>query len=359
MALNDDLLEASVMHRIGLDRLATGIRNDIVGQLNDSIKNVTTRLESRLLRIAENGFDSGPATTKRLEDLLVELRRMLAETYDSLEGKLVSELQAAASYEAEHQQKVLVRDVPVGVSWVLPTVPTLHAVVTEEPLQGKLMKEWATELSDSEYARIRQIIRNGVTEGQTVDEMVRAIRGTRALGYKDGVLEIGRRNAETWVRTAVTGVTNGAREKLFEANREFISAVRWVSVLDSRTTPICQARDGMIFPVNEGPRPPAHHNCRSTTVPIVKSAKALGLKDITAGERASMNGQVPADLTYGQWLKKQSAEVVKDVLGPTRAALFLKGGVTVERFVTDQGRSYTLDELRRREAKAFARAGVK
>jgi hypothetical protein len=71
-----------------------------------------------------------------------------------------------------------------------------------------------------------------------------------------------------------------------------------------------------------------------------------------------MNGQVAADLTYGQWLKQQSRSVQDDVLGPTRAALFRKGGLTMDRFVDPTGRSYTLAELRRRESAAFKRAGL-
>ena len=44
--------------------------------------------------------------------------------------------------------------------------------------------------------------------------------------------------------------------------------VLWVSVLDARTSDICINLDGSIFAIDEGPRPPAHFNCRSIVVPL-------------------------------------------------------------------------------------------
>ena len=38
-----------------------------------------------------------------------------------------------------------------------------------------------------------------------------------------------------------------------------------------------------------------------------------------------MDGALPADLTYGQWLQKQSAARQDEVVGPTRGALMREG----------------------------------
>jgi hypothetical protein len=77
-----------------------------------------------------------------------------------------------------------------------------------------------------------------------------------------------------------------------------------------------------------------------------------------AGERASMNGAVPADTTYGEWLKRQPADVVDDVMGKTKSKLFREGNLPIDRFVDDKGKVLSLDELRVREAAAFERAGI-
>ena len=153
---------------------------------------------------------------------------------------------------------------------------------------------------------------------------------------------------------------------------------------------ICQARDGKTFELNQGPRPPAHPNCRSIMTPVMKPWDELakpgalkpgrGAADIdrlfqknlkkqgfTSSEigkikrntRASMNGQVPRTKTYQQWLTDQPAGFQDEVLGPTKAALFRKDGLKLDKFVDrTTGRPFTLDELRRKNEKAFMSAKI-
>lgn len=49
---------------------------------------------------------------------------------------------------------------------------------------------------------------------------------------------------------------------------------------------------------------------------------------------------------------------MEDVLGETRAKLFLDGKLELNGFVDHRGGTLTLAELRAREAAAFKRAGV-
>lgn len=123
---------------------------------------------------------------------------------------------------------------------------------------------------------------------------------------------------------------------------------------------LCRARDGKIYPVDSGPRPPAHVACRSSTAPVTKSWKELGLNlnEAPPGTRASMNGQVPDDLVYSSWLRKQPVEFQEEVLGKTKATLFRKGEIDLDRFVDRAGNELTLAELRRKEAEAWERAGL-
>jgi hypothetical protein len=177
---------------------------------------------------------------------------------------------------------------------------------------------------------------------------------------------------EALVRTSINHATNQGRQMVWESNSDILKGVRWVSTLDTRTTPICQQRDGKVGPVVDDPnwsppegadrldppfaRPPAHPNCRSTTTAVTKSWKELGFNvdELPAGTRASMDGQVPANMTYFEWLAKQSPERQKDILGPTRFDLWHTEGVKPERFVNDKGRLLTLDELRANLGKAPA-----
>jgi SPP1 gp7 family putative phage head morphogenesis protein len=220
------------------------------------------------------------------------------------------------------------------------------------------MREWLADLDKATYARVRDSIRIGYTEGRTTQQIIRDLRGTAKLGFKDGIFEINRRHAETVVRTAISHTANTSRNALYSANTDVIAEVQWVSTLDGRTSAICQARDGKTWPVDSGPRPPAHPNCRSSMTPVVKSWRGLNQTGLDAETRASMDGQVAANLTYGGWLKRQPASVQNDILGKTKGKLFRRGGVPVDRFVDYQGHEYTLKELRKREASAFTAAGL-
>lgn len=201
----------------------------------------------------------------------------------------------------------------------------------------------------------------GFVEGETIDQMVRRLRGTRALGYADGLMEIDRRGAEALVRTAVNHTANYARQAVFEANPDLIEEWEFVATLDGRTTLTCAGLSGQTFKLGAGPQPPRHWGCRSTSVPVLKAAwGALGLSksEIDPGTQASMDGQVAADITYSQWLKGKPAAFQDEILGPARGKLFREGGLALDRFVDRKGREYTLEELRKRDAAAFEKAGM-
>ena len=161
-----------------------------------------------------------------------------------------------------------------------------------------------------------------------------------------------RRNVRSTVRTAATHVSTHAREATYAANEDIIKGVQMVATLDSATTEICMNEDGKVYPPDSGPRPPFHWQCRTTTIPVLKSWEELGLKDpgkLPKGTRASMNGQVPARQTYGKWLRKQKASVQDDILGKTKGALYRKHKLPVSAFVDDRRRVLNLAELRKAE----------
>ena len=79
-----------------------------------------------------------------------------------------------------------------------------------------------------------------------------------------------------------------------------------------------------------------------------------GKKDVGAFEIE----QVPADMSFGAWLKMQDREFVIDSLGATRAKLFLDGKLPLDRMSDAYGRELTLAELRAKYADAFKRAGL-
>lgn len=335
-------------------RFSGSVRNKLIAHLN--------RVEDDLLRQIRKRADAGTFTEWRLNKILEDVRDILNEARSESYGIVRDELVELAKYEAGHAAEELRSALQVEFNITRPAPAQLRAAVLSRPFQGKLLREWVSELSDAQRRNVRDAIRIGFTEGETIDQLVKRIRGSRELQYRDGIMEITRRNAQAMVRTAVNHTATKARDYLYEENADIVKGVQWISTLDSRTTAICMARDQKVYPLGRGPRPPAHPNCRSTTAPILKDASEIFGRDVgklPEGTRASINGQVAGGTTYNDWLKKQPESVQDEVLGPTKGKLFRDGGMSVDRFVDERtGHVYSLDELRKRDAEAFARAGL-
>ena len=80
--------------------------------------------------------------------------------------------------------------------------------------------------------------------------------------------------------------------------------------------------------------------------PVTKSWEELGIdkKEMPAGTRASMNGEVPDAVTYEGWFKDQDSAFQRRVLGSSRYELFQTGEVGITEFARN-GRILTLAEL--------------
>jgi hypothetical protein len=158
----------------------------------------------------------------------------------------------------------------------------------------------------------------------------------------------------------VNHVNSHAHQEVWAANDDIVAKVQWVSTLDQATTPICRGRDGETYPVNSGPRPPAHIGCRSTTVPVLKPWDELGLKDPGPRTRASLDGGAPGDMNYQDWLKRMDGKrpgFVRHILGAKRYALWKKGGLSVKQFVNLRtGQEYNLAYLKKAHPEAWKKA---
>jgi SPP1 gp7 family putative phage head morphogenesis protein len=357
MNVNTALFDAGVSHQIGLIRYSSATVRKILALLGRSEADLVEKIRAQDPTAVGDAWGQ-----KRLDKLLLSLRTIQKEAYSLVGKTLRTDLRALADYEAEFQSRLIQETLPIRFKVIPPTREQLAAAVNSRPFQGALLKEWVRGLEDGAARRVRDSIRIGFVQGESIDDIVKRIRGTKAANFKDGAMEINRRSAEALVRTAVNHVASAARDDLYRQNDKLIKAIQWVSTLDSRTTAICRSLDGRTWKPDDPKRrkPPAHIGCRSTTIPVVKSWRELGipLDEAPPSVRAAMDGMYPAETTYGDWLRRQPVERQNEILGVTKAVLFRKGGLTMDRFVDDKGHEWTLDELRRREAEAFRKAGL-
>lgn len=349
--LNDIIFEANLRHQMYLQRHSASVVRKIIALLNRADAGIVERLERE---------DFTSISEARQRKLLERIRELVKRGYSPAIKALREEIDELAVYESGFQLDLFKRSIPVALDLVTPAPNQLIAAVKARPFQGRLLKEWYSGLEQGAFARLRDAIRIGYTEGVTTEEIVRRIRGTRKQRYTDGILQQNRRSATAAVRTALNHTSNLASELTYQENADIVKGVQWVATLDGRTTRICASRDGKVYPLDKGPRPPAHINCRSTTTPVLKSWKELGisLNQAPEGTRASMNGQVPSSTTFEDFLRNQPTDFQDEFLGKKAGILFRRGNLPLDRFVDRAGNDLTLDQLRTSEAEAWARAGL-
>ena len=323
------------------------------------------------LRLQLSGLDIQSLTRAKIESQIRQINKLLSGSYDKYKKVWVNSINDASVYEAgfEHRSLSMVVD---GVNFRLPSDSQITAAVFNTPLGdiggasgGSLLESFFASLKAAEIKRIEGAIRLGYVEGQTTADIIRKIRGTRAASFNDGLLAISKRNTEAIVRTSLQHAAMQARNEVWKRNSRVVDKVKWSSTLDSRTSTTCRSLDGKEFPIDRGPRPPAHVNCRSSTVAVLNDEYAELSKGRTRAMRDPKTGKigrVDADLSYYDWLKQQDRDFIESVIGPSRTDLLLDGKISSERFAElNLGKYFeplTLDEMRKLEPIAFDNAGL-
>jgi hypothetical protein len=156
-------------------------------------------------------------------------------------------------------------------------------------------------------------------------------------------------------------MANAKRLAALRANADILNGVRNLTTLSKSTPLLCigysgaewdldgNPINGTTVPFNGGP--PHHDKCNCTLVAISKSFREIGwdIDDPPISTRASDEGQIPADITFDDFLKRKSSSYVDDILGIDRAALWRSGKLTCRDLVDDSGQLVPLEALLGRE----------
>lgn len=290
----------------------------------------------------------------RLTTLQHEVAGMIAMTYRELNALSIATLDQLVRAESKIAATILNRLMGVDLlTGVLP-VETISQLVTGFLVQGAPTEDWWERQSAKLLFDFEREVRFGMISNETNQEIVARIIGTRS---RDGIMETARHTAEALVRTSVQEGANKSRLAMYRKNSDVIAGVQQISTLDLRTTDICMAYDhqcwdldgepirGTTLPFNGGP--PRHWNCRSTLIPILFSWRELGVdgSKIKAGTRASMDGQVSAEINFDTWLASLSKSEQNAVLGKGRAELWRNGKIKLADLLDRRGDPLSLDEL--------------
>lgn len=341
--------------------LLEGVKENEWGKFNKFLKSLERDVRERLSREGDT-----IETKKRLNVLLADLNTIQKDFYTEYSGQFTLDLDDIALTEAKLEAQSLSAAVTAFDS-VKPAPEQILAAYKNNalsvPNNGLTLKPFLRDYSSTQIKQMNSVISQGYTEGKTISQITRELRGTRPANYQDGTFAQISRNNRTMVRTAVQNSSTQARQRIWDSNKELVKGVEWVSTLDSRTTTQCRSLDGKVFPIDKGVRPPIHYGCRSTTTPVLSENYDFldkGAKRPAVGDDGAK--QVSTNTTYYSWLKTQPASFQDEVIGKTRGKLLRNGGLTSEQFAELQlNRNFkprTIEEMEKIAPEAFSAANL-
>jgi SPP1 gp7 family putative phage head morphogenesis protein len=357
---------------IDLNRYSNGVARRLVRAYNDVVLDVVDQLR---------GIDelASPVKAARLRAILAQLDESLNTWSAASIAEMTEELQGLAVLQTEFAAGQLEKALPVGAAATVRTVeisPALaEAIVTSQPTvagvvnriarnpvnfqltvgqqislpNGEVLREAFQNMSARQSEIFSLSVRNGLLEGQSIENIVRRAKGRlnrEQRGSIDTIIAAGgqatsipNNQIRAIVRTSVNQVSVAADRIVAAENPDVTEKYRYTATLDTKTSAICRALDGKVFVHGKGPYPPQHFNCRSRYVNI-----PTGLEKEFENIRDD----------YGEWLNEQDDSVKKDVLGPGRLALWdglvKKYGASdaIRKFVGKDGSELNLNQLKRR-----------
>ena len=336
MAINDDIYSRTLRHRA----LLTMYEKRLESEMNKLLVSHNIRVRKLI----------GNSNLNNLTALKIKLNKEIRQTYKKIYKEGISELNKLAGVSAVFHKNTLAnalrniykaRGLPEGIK------------VTDLIIKANgNFGQQVTAISIQENRQINRIIKNGIRDGLDNGKIITNIKRTGTA--------IASNQIRTLVRTGITEVSSFIAKETYRLNEDVVKGFQYVATLDSRTSLICARLDGKIYSLDNdtSPKPPQHFNCRSTTIPVVKSAKQLEntsnnriskrkLKRMSEGRRASINGQVPARTTYSEWLSTQGNEVKLTLLGSQeRVNLFNTGKLKLTQFSNKEGKLLSIDKLR-------------
>ncbi len=195
----------------------------------------------------------------------------------------------AAAYEGAYYGRLWLLDMTTRaeVDIRAPRVNVLQNVLKEDLyddlIQSLLGREWreryALEMDDL-IIRIRRALGEALANGDSVDSAMRRVRDAMGVDsdwqqFRHGRARItsGTRanfnRIQVLTRTVIQTQANNGTLDAYRANADILNGYEWLTARDERVCPVCRGLDGTIYRLNDSTRPPAHVNCRCTTIPVI------------------------------------------------------------------------------------------
>jgi len=227
-----------------------------------------------------------------------------------------------------------------------PTLQMLLGIVAAQVIMGMSAGRWWQRQAQWSADAFGQQVRMGLAARETSAQIAQRIMGTVTAGtafYRrptgevfrqrllaGGILSATERQVRTLVSMTALQSVASINRMMILANSGMFSAIQHISVLDDRTTEICNHYDGKVFslpdfkPVGHslpyGSGVPRHWNCRSVEVPVVSGSDFFT--------------KTPRSWNYYKWLEDQSDGIQKRIMGRRQHSAYKAGTLSLKESVS-------------------------
>lgn len=360
------LIDLLTQHNAYLQRLSSSAVNEILVRF-DSVTSVALGQLLQQMNDLEDAelaiLMSGRYTTPTLKQIQVSINDLQQCISTQLPEIMTASSIALTAYEAVYIYRIADKKAPAidGES--------LYKQVKRKPYAGgQLVDQIFPNIAQNLRKKIEYVVRDGISNGQTSQQIIQRIKGTKRLKYADGLLNESRNHIDAEVRTARAHVSSVVYSDTWKALG--FDYVRDVATLDGRTSLYCASIDGRIQKADgTQKKPPYHRRCRTVQVGCDETGSLSGLRPFVADDRPMRNipkdersgkiGQVNANETYAKWFARQDKTFQLNMLGKTRYELYKSGGFTIDKFVDPlSGTKFTIAELRQMDQQTFKELGL-
>lgn len=274
-----ELFDAMVRHQIYIEGLKRGkagalaqsllkLNTDIKAELNvpfanlgDMNKTQVLALLGRLKKLSDSVFNAW------LNDLIDWLQR-----YVVIDRELLARVWSATSPQVELPDFDEAKD--GAALW---GIAKGAAIGANGLLLLPFLRGFTTQASARIVATVNMAVVNRATPADALAAILGAPAGDRTPGQgrdgkappipspAGGLASLLNRQGNAVTDTIIQHV---AAQTNFGTARSAFAEYLWISVLDDATTDICRSRNGNVYRYGEGPLPPAHIRCRSSTIPF-------------------------------------------------------------------------------------------
>ncbi len=370
------IAELLQQHNIDLLRMEAGTAKQVVAMMRGLSKEIVQKIGL----YDPTQFAAKVKQDKALAQLTGAVRKDINSAYKNLSRHTMKQKAQVAAIQSKTATNTINQAINLELATGKLSGRVLKQLANNTLIDGAPSADWWKEQNRTLRNAFKREMREGMINGETIQDLVRRVRGRRENGFKDGLMSTATHKAQALVRSSTMAVANAARLETYAQNADVIKGVQVLATLDQRTSDICKSLDGQAWSTPDHNRlpgttaswrgaPPFHWNCRSTLVPVLRSwsdmsgdpeikkrlLKAEDSKKLKKGWRSSMDGQVSDKITYEEWLKTKPEAFQLQVLGPTKHAMWKEGKLPFSQLIDQSHNPLTIEVIKKNVAAEAAK----